>query len=61
METKFKDIKNGARFRKGKRTFRKAPFPFGGNQMGGVYGKGSWRSFEDDDTVEKLDPVINDA
>jgi len=53
---KFSEIKVGAKFRKakGKRVYIKASFPFGGNQMGGAYGRGSWLSFEDTDAVELI-------
>ena len=53
--TKFSEIKVGARFRKakGKRLYVKAPFPFGGDQMGGLYQSG-WKAFEDTDAVELI-------
>jgi len=53
---KFSEIKVGSRFRKakGKRVYIKASFPFGGNQMGGAYGRGSWKAFEDTDAVELI-------
>jgi hypothetical protein len=52
---KFSEIKVGARFRKlnGKRLYIKAPFPFGGDQMGGRYQSG-WKAFEDTDAVELI-------